>query len=237
MPLDRLRDYTHYRRLMLSGDVGGTHTLHDRMTGDTEDERGYALAMGYYKSGSYNQPIVSASPETHFIHACFQSTASSGDNRGLYMQVRFSGAGGGDGARVRAIVESTPNTVHGAHFGVAFGSSAGACSGQATGCRMTFEIPNRTTTGTVSGGISEMYAAGSSSAVPPTSHAIHRLVVAGDSTGAASVLNALSIECPAGCVGQGKLVRTGANDTQANAYVRILIQGTPYYLLATSNAV
>lgn len=102
MALDRLLDYDRFKRIDLTGDLAGTDTFRPRLNSET-GELGYVLSMGYYYSASYASWITSSTPNTHFIHAAFDSSATSGDNRGLYLITRFSGAGtGGEAVRIRS---------------------------------------------------------------------------------------------------------------------------------------
>lgn len=153
--LDRYRDYTDHRRIMLSGDLpgaGGGHTIRDRMTGDT-GELGLLWGAGYYYNATYNSMIASDTANTQFIHGAFNYSATSGTGRGAYYITKFSGAGAvsGECIRARAVVSAatTGGAIHGIHAEARL-LSGGSQSGTTCGIRATLaaESGSGLTTGT-----------------------------------------------------------------------------------------
>lgn len=139
--VNRYHDYANHRRIMLSGDLPsvGTHTIRDRMTGDT-GELGLVLGMGYYYNATYNSMITSSTAATQFIHGAFNYSATSGAGRGAYLITKFSGAGAvsGECLRVRSVVSAatTGGAIHGAHIEARL-LSGGSQSGTTVGVRCT----------------------------------------------------------------------------------------------------
>ena len=128
--LDNIRDFSHFRRIMLSGDLptsAGGPTIPQDNSSDTCD-LGSVLAMGYHynDAGSFgtsgtDQYIKTALANTHFIHAAFENTATSGTTRGMYMITALKGATGttGECIRARTFVFGTTasgSDTHGAHI-------------------------------------------------------------------------------------------------------------------------
>ena len=135
--------------------------------------------LGYFEG-------TTATADIKMVHQIFTSTATSGTARGQYTFLTLNGAsaGGGESIRGRTLVSAVVGGgVHGGHFGVEFGA-AGRASGLGVGCRATLMIPNSVLgAGTLCGGMSELYAEGTSSDISGTTHSIHRFALSGDSTG------------------------------------------------------
>lgn len=193
---------------------------------------------GVLEYGSSSDKVTSATANMRFVNMYFNSTATSGDNRGMYLRTYFSGAsGGGDSARIFATVNNVAaGTVHGAHISCNFGTS-GTVTGQATGVRSTLHIADAALSGgTYSAAISEIYADGSSSDISgTTTHAIHRFIVAGNATGLDTVQNLFSIEGIKTGTGATDMLKTDQHASTATDGLRILIDGTPYWILLSSS--
>ena len=140
--LDRYRDYTNHRRIMLSGDLPGAggQTIRDRMTGDT-GELGLVFGAGYYYNSTYNSMIASDTANTQFIHGAFNYSATSGTGRGAYLITYFSGAGAvsGECIRARAVVSGASSgavAIHGIHSELRI-TTGGSVSGDMAAVRAT----------------------------------------------------------------------------------------------------
>ena len=152
--LRNLEDYTHFRRLMLSGDLPTTGglTVPTDAAADTGDI-GSVIAMGYHyndsasgaPAASTDQFVKTALGNTQFIHGAFESSATSGTSRGAYLIHRITGNGsgvGGECIRARTHVWSAltgSTSVHGVHSELAF-YTAGGTSGDGAAVRGTLSI-------------------------------------------------------------------------------------------------
>lgn len=139
--LDPLRDYTNHRRLQLSGDqprVRG-HTTRMPYSGDT-GTLGSVIRAGYYYNVAHNDFITDSTPNSSFIHAAFNYSATSGGGRGIYMVTKFSAAGTAAGECIRARTQVsaalTGLGIHGIHAESRL-LSGGSCSGMTAGIRAT----------------------------------------------------------------------------------------------------
>jgi microcompartment protein CcmK/EutM len=94
------------------------------------------MTLGLYNSSSDNAPVVSADADTHFMHMFFKSTASSGDNRGMYLRTHYTGGGGGDALRALGIAMAATGTMTGGHVTGQIGTG-GSITGLLAGLRAT----------------------------------------------------------------------------------------------------
>jgi len=93
--------------------------------------------------GTSSDPVTTATADTKYMSFYLANTATSGDNRGLYLRFYLSGAGGGgEAARLFTTVNNVAaSTAHGAHISLSFGAT-GTVTGQGIACRNTLHIPN-----------------------------------------------------------------------------------------------
>jgi hypothetical protein len=82
----------------------------------------------------------------------FDSTATSGDSRGMYLRQYFSGAGvSGEAARifgtVNNVTAATGGTVNGAHISLSVTGASGAVSGAGNALRLTLGLGDTTNAG------------------------------------------------------------------------------------------
>jgi len=121
------------------------------------------------KWGAADDKITTAVANTKFIQAYLESTATSGDNRGMYLRLYFAGVGGGGEAlRVYSdIVGVACGTVHGAHISLGMGESTvkGAVTGLGVAMRATLGLPNgaMASGGTYAAIMAEIYSFGANS--------------------------------------------------------------------------
>jgi hypothetical protein len=170
--LDNLEDYTHFRRIQLSGDLPtyGNMTVPADAAADLGD-LGFVLAMGYHYTdaasygtngvGGTDQFMKSALPNSHFIHAAFESTATgttaalAGTARGTYQILALRGINGsGECIRARTFVMAAMGAgtdCHGAHIELRItGTSTGAVGsivGGGSAIRATLSLDAGATTG------------------------------------------------------------------------------------------
>ncbi len=93
-------------------------------------------------AGTSSQKVTSSLPNTKFAQFYVETSATSGDNRGMYLRTYYTGAGGGgDALRVYADVSVAATSVFGAHITAGFGES-GKVSGLAVGVRAQLGLPD-----------------------------------------------------------------------------------------------
>lgn len=161
----------------------------------------------------------------------YRSNLAQGDSRGMYMALGLFGGASGEAVRARTIVETVGigGGVHGLHGGVEFDAD-GTITGLGVGVRGTFMCPDRVMGGTYFGGMSELWAEGTSSDMSGF-NAIHNFNMGGDGTGIATADYVWSF------------TNLSATQDQAhNAWVagltrslQVILDGTVYYV-GLSNA-
>lgn len=102
-----------------------------------------ALAMG---GGTAATPLTTAVADKNFMEFRTQSTATSGDARGIYNRLYLAGAGGG-GESLRSyteIVGVVAASAHGAHISLGMGESTtkGSVTGLGAAVRATLGLPD-----------------------------------------------------------------------------------------------
>lgn len=176
--------------------------------------------------GTNSANITTSAADTKFLEIRYTSSATSGDTRGIYLALTISGAGGaGEAVRGRTILTAAAaGTVNGGHFGIESGTG-GSVTGLATGCRATFMCPDRAATGTICGGMSELWAEGSSSDFnAATKHSIHRFVVDGNATGKATAKNVFEF------VGLSSTQLVAATNSVIDHALQVIVNGTTYWI-------
>jgi len=188
------------------------------------------VAMG---AGTADFPLTTDLPDKNHVEFRFENTATSGDNRGIYLRFYLNGAGGGGEAlRAFTTVEKACGTAHGAHLSLNYGDS-GSLSGLGVAARATLHLPSGTATGTLAPVQSEFWLEADDSA-PPAAHGLFRGVVDGDTTNKASVKNLLmlaGVQVTDGDSGVADMVTTGCEDAVSDARIKISVNGTPMWLL------
>lgn len=172
-----------------------------------------ALLMGVGTSGD---PATTLTAGKNFYETRCQTTATSGAGRGFYLRYDIAPdpTGTNTGEAIRGLLKVSGNiaSATGVSGGLSFDDTLGTISGSGTGGSFTMEINSSgQTTGGLYGAAAVMHFVGTGG--PPTSHAILELRAAGNATGAAKCLNAMSIVSTAG---------TGAGEMLYNDTVRIL---------------
>jgi hypothetical protein len=205
------------------------------LTLGTKDKATTALLLGAGQSAAGSRETTSTA-SVNFMEFRLENSATSGDNRGMYLRLYLTGAGtGGEAARIFTTIEDVAAAnAHGAHISLNFGTS-GSITGQGIAGRNTLHIPNAALSGGTYAALqAEIYADGASSDISgATSHALFRGVVGGNSTGAATVTNFLDLSVPA--PGSGKLVDTDITTHTAYGGLAVNINGTIKYLALVSD--
>jgi len=179
------------------------------------------LLMG---TGTSANPATTSTADAKFIEVRAQTTATSGDNRLMYLRYDQNGAAGG-GECIRALGKitaalGTARGIHGSADLSADGSVTGLCVGIDAQLMIADALPAG---GTYYAGQSQIWAPASSSVAAVTAHAIHSFTVdGGDATAQATVKNCFAIN---GAEGSGNMIynndSTGA--TESNGSIRILV--------------
>jgi hypothetical protein len=192
------------------------------------------------KAGTSASPVTADIANGRFIDLYFDNGATSGDNRGVYLRLYLTGAGGGgEAARVFTTVSNVAaGTAHGMHVSLSFGTS-GSITGLGAGLRSTLSLPNDVTisAGTYTGGMSEVYFEGDNSSTTDisgaTAHSIHRFVVDGDTTARAKIQNAFEfVNIPSGT--STHMLKTDMHTGTPTDGLRILINDAVYYISLVS---
>jgi hypothetical protein len=154
---------------------------------------GEAFTAKLLGGGTDASPLTSGTANLKFVEFRCSCSASSGDNRLMYLRYQLTGGGGGECMRASTVVKSNVGTAHGAHFGLEFLATAGGseCSGLGVGLRGTLMIPNVASwapAGTYAAGMFEIFSEGTvSDPAGMTELACLRLVNSGDGTGKVDV--------------------------------------------------
>jgi len=150
--------------------------------------------------------------------------------RAMYVELDHEKAGGSmDCLRPRIMVgEFAVSGAYGIHAGVEFaGDTLGRITGLSAGGRFTYFANNRGQSGTICGGMSELYADGTSTDFgAATVHSIHRFVMDGDATGKATGDNVFEF------AGLSAVQYAANTDTPAFA-LRCIINGNVRYIMVS----
>lgn len=98
-----------------------------------------AIKMG---AGTSATPVAMGSTATNLLGFWGETTATTGDSRGMYLRLYFEGAGGsGEAARifgsVNNVTAATGGTVNGAHVSLSIDGASGTVSGAGNALRAT----------------------------------------------------------------------------------------------------
>ena len=193
-----------------------------------------------FSAGSASAKVTSAVPNTRFLEYYFDSSATSGDNRGLYLRTHYTGAaGGGDCARIYADVSVAAGTVNGAHISLGFGESttAGTISGLGVAVKATLGLPSAAIGGgTYAAMMPEIYSFGTScDPSGMTELSFIRASAGGDSTGRAAIDDKTYLLVLDGIEeGAGNMVVASATETNYVSAARCKINGVEKWLMFAS---
>jgi hypothetical protein len=183
--------------------------------------------------GTSSDRETTSTAGANFFDYRLENSATSGDNRGEYLRLYLTGAGGGGEAmRVFTTVEDVAaGTAHGAHISLNFGTS-GTVTGLGVAGRNTLHIPNDgTQAGTLSALQAEIYSDGSlSDTQGATEVSFIRVVNDGHANGKADVDDdAFFFSAQGFASAAGNVFKTGAPET-LSASLRVKVGATTYYL-------
>lgn len=177
--------------------------------------------------GTTANPATTATADAKFIEVRAETTATSGDNRLMYLRYSLNGTTGGECIRAFTKLEAAGTTVRGAHVSLDV-AATGSASGLGIGVDNQILVHNGALTGgTYSVINSEIYSAGSSTDVSGvTSMSFFRAVAGGDGTGAANVDdNAFLMDFSGIAAGSGNIIDTNITTHTAYGGLKVNIPG------------
>jgi hypothetical protein len=181
--------------------------------------------------GTSSYPCLTGTAGKNFVELRCKSTASSGDNRLMYLRYVPGGAGTGnfDCLRVATAPTAAVSVARGGDIGCEV-SATGYVTGTAYGCRNQLYVQGIVPAGgEYYGSIAEMYFDASSTIAGPTAHAILCVAASGDATAVGTCKNALAFVGAAGS-GGGDMISLGANQSTVTGTIRILVNNAVRYL-------
>jgi len=201
---------------------------------------GHASSSGLLMGvGTSANPATTSTANANFVEFRVQHTATSGDNRGIYIRTDFNGAGGGgDGIRSNTVLTAAAGTVHGIHGSISY-NTGGSVTGLGVGIRAGLLAADAAMSGgTHAALMTELWANGSSTDVSGvTRMSLMRAVVDGDNTGAGNIDdNAFFIEFGGKmAAGSGNIIDTDITTHTAYGGLRVYIPGvgTKYIALVS----
>lgn len=192
-------------------------------------------------AGTSSIPRVATQANTKAIQVYIDNTATSGDNRGMYLRLFLSGTGsGGEAARLfTTINDVTCGTAHGAHISLNF-ASTGELSGLGIAGRNTLHIPDDAgwTGGTLSALQAEIFSDGTASDPDGlTELSFIRIINDGNSNGKADVdTDAFLLSLQGMTSGTGKIVEIGTGMGTVTGTLKIKIGSDTRFLPFYSSA-
>ncbi len=210
---------TNFDTIQLDGAGGGTSP---------------ALVLGV---GLSTDPATTATADKNFLEFRTQSTATSGDARGIYNRLYLSGAGvSGESLRSFTTVNDVAAAnAHGAHISLNFGST-GTITGQGIATRSTLHLKNEALASNVTMAAlqAEIYSDGANSDPGGSTKLSYlRCVNDGHANGIADVDDDINlIEIVGHTIGSGNLVVTEVDESKFSHKIRCNVGGTTLYLMA-----
>lgn len=217
-------------KINLDGPVDLTGKLTLDAQGGTASVSGLLFGIG-----TTGDPATTDAANANFVELRCETTATSGDDRLMYMRYYMNGINttGGECLKAGTVLEKKIGTARGGQASIEV-SNLGYVSGFACGWDALLEVKDEVLPagGTYCAGQSQIYITGSTSDISPVAlHGIHRFsVIGGDATAEGKVLNAFNFDV-ANCVGNGLMIEEGANLGTIVQSIRVTVNGTPRYLL------
>lgn len=189
-----------------------------------------AILMGI---GTESYPATISVADKKFLSFYLKNSATSGDNRGMYLRFYLAGAGGGgEAARLYTDVYNVAaGTAHGAHISLGFGTT-GTLTGLGVAGRNTLHLPSGGgAAGTLAATQAEIYSDGSNSdPAGATEISFLRVINDGAASGMADVDDdAFFFSAQGFTDGTGNVLRVAVPTTLA-ASLRVKVGSTSYYL-------
>lgn len=187
-----------------------------------------ALLLG---SGTSSTRTKTATADKNFLGFWTESSATSGDSRGMYLRHYFSSTGSGEALRAygtaAAANVATGGTANGAHISFSLNASA-SISGQANAARVT--LGAAADTRTISGNLAALMVEsdiGANNTVPATV-AFIRVV----NTGSVAIPALLRMPAPS----NGTIFAAHTTQTMSHSIKIVDDAGTAYYIMCTATA-
>jgi len=182
--------------------------------------------------------VVINSANKRFMNYYLENSATSGDNRGMYLRHYLSGAGSsGEALRLfQTISDVACAGAHGAHISLNFGTT-GSVVGLGMASRCTLHLPAGTMpTGTVAPVMSEVWFEADTSSPPPSNHSLFYGTVSGNATLQADFKNLfqLDVKVTGAASGTDDMVTIACADSPSDVEIRTRINGIDYWILATA---
>jgi hypothetical protein len=202
----------------------------------------WALSVAMPLCGVSGAPFVNDQIGVTFRQFRYDSGATSGDNRGEYLRVYYTGAGGGgDCLRVYAdVVGVAAANVFGAHISAGFGESTtgGSVTGLGVACRATLGLPDvaMAAGGTYAAIMPEIYSFGAAAdAGAVTELSFIRCVNDGNAAGIADVDDdAFLLVYTGGATAGGNVVEESATEGNYAYSARCKLNGVTCYMMFAS---
>lgn len=190
-----------------------------------------ALAFGFGTSAARYQMGETANQNA--LGLFFESTATSGDARGINLRLYFTGAGGsGEALRAYGIVNgvtaATGGTVNGAHISLSLSGASAAISGAGNALRATLGIGSGVTSPGGTQSVIQVDSDIASGVTPAAGTAFLRFT----NTGAVS----LSYLMRTPNVASGGLLAAHVTDALSHSLRCITEGGTVFYVMCTTTA-
>ena len=202
---------------------------------------GAKTAALLHGGGTSSNPLTVATANKNFMSYWVENSATSGDNRGLYLRQYIAGAGGGgEAARIFSTVSDVAaGTVHGAHISLSFGTS-GTVTGQGIAGRFTLHMPATALASNVTMAAveAEIYSDAVTSD-PGGSTLLSYFLVnnGGNTTGGADVDDDVVLfDIQGHTIGAGNLVEASTTEANYSHSVKVRVGSTLYYMMLASAA-
>jgi hypothetical protein len=187
-------------------------------------------------SGTTANPNNSSTADAKFIEFICKSTASSGDNRLMYLRYDIDGAGGGECIRAFTELGASCGTARGAHISLEV-NSADYPTGLGVGVDAQLMLESGATGGgTLAALQAEVYGA-SGATVGSSSASFLRFSNNGASSTETDDIddNADLMALNGFTVGAGNILQADTDETKFSHKARIDIGGTKYYIMLTNS--
>jgi len=183
-------------------------------------------------AGTSASPDTTSTADKNFLGFWFESTATSGDSRGLYLRLYFAGAGvSGEAARifgtVNNVTAASGGTVNGAHISLSVSGASGAVSGAGNALRATLGLGAATNAGGTLAAIQADSDFAADATIPATAAAI---AITNSNTGVWS--KALRVPT----VASGGIFAAHITDAMTHSLRCVDGAGTVFYLMATTTS-
>ena len=194
-----------------------------RASGGADSVSGLLFGVGTSAS-----PSVSSVADAKFVELRCESSATSGDNRLLYLRYEQSGVAGG-GECIRAFTKATAalGTARGAHISLDL-DTTGSCSGFGAGVDAQLLLGNAAFSSTLTALNIELYAGGASTDVTAGKTSFLRCVIGGNATGVASVEDNAAFISFANAAANGNMVDSAITALTGKAGLRVYVAGALY---------